>query len=264
LHTRALRLAWLTDVHLNFLDAPARARFAAEVAATDTSGVLVTGDIAEADTLAPLLDELAIAVARPLWFVLGNHDFYGGSIAEVRAGARTFPRARWLPAAGVVRLTDEIALVGTDGWGDARLGNVATTPIELSDFFTIEELRDLPRDERTARLQRLGDESAAALRDDLARALGWARHVIVAIHVPPFRESCWHDGKISGDDWLPYFTCAAAGAVLREAMQAHPDARATVYCGHTHGGGEAEILPNLRVITGAAEYGAPGVRTIDV
>jgi hypothetical protein len=29
----------------------------------------------------------------------------------------------------------------------------------------------------------------------------------------------------------------------------------TVLCGHTHGGGQAQILPNLRVLTGGARYG---------
>lgn len=259
-----MRLAWLTDVHLNFLDAPARARFAAEVAATETTGLLITGDIAEADSLEGALEELAMTAARPVWFVLGNHDFYGGSIADVRARAHELGTARWLPAAGVVRLTDEVALLGHDGWGDARLGNVAYTPVELADFHAIRELRGLRRKTRHALLRRLGDEAAASLREHVTDALVWARHLVVALHVPPFRESCWHDGRISDDDWLPYFTCDAAGVVLRQLMHDHPDARMTVYCGHTHGDGVAQLLPNLRVITGGATYGTPIVRTIDV
>lgn len=263
-HTGRVRLAWLTDVHLNFLDAAARARFAAEVAATDTAGVVITGDIAEADSVEPLLAELAAGVARPVWYVLGNHDYYGGAIGEVRTRARAFAAARWLPAAGVVRLTDDVALVGHDGWGDARLGNPATTPVELSDFYAIRDLAWLDRETRAAALRRLGDDAAASLARDVAAALAWARHVVVATHVPPFRDACWHEGRISDDDWLPYYTCAAVGDALRAAMTARPDARMTVYCGHTHGGGEAQVLPNLRVVTGAAAYGAPTVRVIHV
>lgn len=260
-----MRIAWATDVHLNFLGAADRARFAAQVAATDTAGVLITGDIAEADSLEPLLDELAAAVApRPLWFVLGNHDFYRGSIAEVRARAAAMTAARWLPAAGVVPLDDGVALVGHDGWGDARLGDPAYTRVELSDFHLIRDLAGSSRRARHTVLRRLGDEAAAALRELVTQALGVARHVVVATHVPPFRESCWHEGQISNDEWLPYFTCAAVGDVLRELMSARPDARMTVYCGHTHSGGEAEILPNLRVITGAARYGAPTVHTVEI
>ncbi len=260
-----MRLAWATDVHLNFLGVSDRARFAAEVAATDTAGVLITGDIAEADSFEPLLDELAAAVApRPLWFVLGNHDFYRGSIAEVRAAAAAMTSAGWLPTAGVVPLGDGVALVGHDGWGDARLGNTAYSRVELSDFHLIRDLAGSSRRARHTVMRRQGEVAAAALRVLVMRALDLAQHVIVATHVPPFRESCWHEGKISDDEWLPYFTCAAVGDVLRELMTAHPDARMTVYCGHTHSGGEAQILPNLRVVTGAAKYGAPTVTTIDV
>ena len=261
-----MQLAWLTDVHLNFLTAPARRAFAADVVRTGADGVVVTGDIAEADSLAPLLEELADIVTRPVWFVLGNHDFYGGTVAGVRDEAQRLTRRhewlRWLPACGVVRISDDTALLGHDGWGDARLGNVDGTPIELSDFFAIGDLRGLSRAARHAALRLLGDEAARSVADQLAAALAWARHVVVATHVPPFREACWHEGRVSDDDWLPYFACAAVGAVLREQMARCPDATATVLCGHTHGGGEVDILPNLRVLTGGAEYGAPVVQRV--
>jgi Icc protein len=55
------------------------------------------------------------------------------------------------------------------------------------------------------------------------------------------------------------------GDVLAEAMAAHPDRNMTVLCGHTHGAGEAEMLPNLRVLTGGAVYGMPRIqRVLDV
>jgi hypothetical protein len=79
----------------------------------------------------------------------------------------------------------------------------------------------------------------------------------VLTHVPPFREACWYEGRISDDNWLPYFTCKAMGDVLTRVMRERPQKRMTVLCGHTHGAGEADILPNLHVRTGGAEYGRP-------
>jgi predicted MPP superfamily phosphohydrolase len=73
-------------------------------------------------------------------------------------------------------------------------------------------------------------------------------------------EACWHEGRISDDDWLPHFTCQAVGDVLFDAMQKHPDRQMTVLCGHTHGTGEAHMLPNLLVKTGGAEYGQPALQ----
>jgi hypothetical protein len=36
----------------------------------------------------------------------------------------------------------------------------------------------------------------------------------------------------------------------------------TVLCGHTHSSGEAQILPNLRVLTGGAVYGKPALQRV--
>jgi Icc-related predicted phosphoesterase len=115
----------------------------------------------------------------------------------------------------------------------------------------IEEFIGLRKQTRETKLNELGDEAAAHLRKLLPDALKF-NHVIVLTHVPPFREACWHQGKISDNNWLPHFACKAVGDVLLEAMIAAPDKRMTVLCGHTHGSGEAELLPNLRVLTGGA------------
>jgi len=40
------------------------------------------------------------------------------------------------------------------------------------------------------------------------------------------------------------------------------DHQLTVVCGHTHGAGETQVLPNLLAITGGAEYGRPKVQRV--
>jgi len=45
-------------------------------------------------------------------------------------------------------------------------------------------------------------------------------------------------------------------------MKKHPDKKLTVLCGHTHSPGAAQILPNLEVLTGSAEYGSPTIQQI--
>ena len=261
-----MKLAWLTDIHLNFLDNAGAAAFCQRVAGVDADAILLSGDIDEADDVVRHLDLLETAVQRPVYFVLGNHDFYRGSIAGVRASVEATcavsPNLHWLPVAGVVPLTAETCLIGHDGWGDARLGDFAGSPIELNDWELIAEFDGLSRRGRLAKLRELGDEAGAHFRAVLPGALLRFRHVVAVLHVPPFRESCWYDGRISDDDWLPHFTCKAAGDALAEAMAARPDRQMTVLCGHTHGGGEAQIRPNLRVLTGGAVYGKPEVQRV--
>lgn len=260
------RICWATDVHLNFLDARGLDGFCRAITGKDADAVVITGDIAEAPSLQSLLSSVAEAVRLPTYFVLGNHDYYRGGIGPVRALAEELsvcsPWLRWLPASGIVELTQDVALIGVDGWSDGRLGDYDRSPVVLNDYLLIEDLAGLGKRARLDKLNRLGDDEAAALRAPLREALGRYQQVIVATHVPPFKEACWHEGRISNDDWLPHFTCKAVGEVLRAAATAAPGRTITVLCGHTHGAGAAEILPNLEVRTGGAEYGEPRIQGV--
>jgi len=273
------RVAWLTDIHLNVLKGPAVYGFLDQIQASGADVVLLGGDIGESRDVAFYLTELAEAVQRPVYFVLGNHDFYRGSIHAVRAAAATLsitrPLLQWLSAApgtGFVTLSpapganrsprNATALVGHDGWADGRLGDYQRSEILLNDYFLIDELFELDKTERLALLHQLGDEAAAHFRKVVPLALETHEHVIVLTHVPPFREACWHEGRISDDDWLPHMACGAVGDELRRIMLAHPHRRMTVLCGHTHSPGEASILPNLTVLTGSAVYGQPTIQRV--
>jgi 3',5'-cyclic-AMP phosphodiesterase len=134
----------------------------------------------------------------------------------------------------------------------------------LNDFGLIGEFDGFDEDPATrlAKLHALGDESADHFRAVLPEALSNFQHVVVLTHVPPFREACWHEGRISDDHWLPFFACKAVGDALRDAMAAAPSQQMTVLCGHTHGSGEAQMLPNLCVLTGKAVYGRPCVQRV--
>jgi 3',5'-cyclic-AMP phosphodiesterase len=145
---------------------------------------------------------------------------------------------------------------------DGRLGHGMNTPVLLNDFFQIEELVGLTAAERFARMASLGDEAAAHFHAVLPDACARFRRVLLLTHVPPFRDACWHQGRISDDDYLPLFAARAAGEAMVEVMRAHPQCELTVLCGHTHGEGRAEILPNLRVLTGGAEYGTPALQPL--
>lgn len=259
-----MKLAWVTDIHLNFVSPRKAHAFCAQIVAAQPDAVLVGGDIAEADDLAAWLDFLRSQIRRPIYFVLGNHDFYRGSIAGVRAQLRQHAQhwsgLTWLDEVGVVRLTAQTALVGHSGWADGRYGDYARSWVELNDYQLIAEFRDLDREARRQKLTALGDEAAAHFRRVLPEALARCPHVVLLTHVPPFREACWHEGQISDDNFLPHFTCRAVGEALVESMAARPDRNLLVLCGHTHGAGEARILPNLQVWTGGAEYGAPALQ----
>jgi predicted MPP superfamily phosphohydrolase len=259
-----MRLAWLTDLHLNFLEPPALARFVDQVASLSIDGVLLTGDISEAPDLRRYLQLLAAAWQIPIYFVLGNHDFYFGSIATVRQQVHELcaadPRLIWLTDRNAIPLSARTALLGHDGWADARLGDYERSYVQMNDHRLIAELSGHDKRSRWTILKQLGDEAAHSLVERLPPALEQFDQVHILTHVPPFHESCWYDGRLSDDQWLPHFICQAMGDVLLAAAARFPHRRLTVLCGHTHGRGAFRPRDNLLVFTGGAEYGRPEVQ----
>jgi predicted MPP superfamily phosphohydrolase len=261
-----MRCVWVTDIHLNFVGDRHRFSFAESVLAHEPDIVLLGGDIGEAITVVSYLEELENWIRRPIYFVLGNHDFYRGSIQSVRASLSELTQKSenlvWLNSAGSVPIGNDTALVGHDSWADGRLGDFQASSVVLNDFLLIAEFLPLSKHERLHLLQTLADEAVAHFERVLPEAFSKSRSVLLLTHVPPFRQACWHEGKISGDDFLPYFATKVVGEVLISAMEEHPDCRLTVLCGHTHGSGTVDILPNLTVYTGGAEYGCPKVQSV--
>lgn len=272
-----MRLAWATDVHLDACRDGRDTRFLEELAACGAEAFLLGGDVADGPYLEEWLRRIDAALPRPIYFVLGNHDYWGdhvdaveGRMCDLRA-----ERLRWLPGAGVVALTATTGLIGHGGWGDARCGDFLTSPTILSDYVLILDLQeasgssdplaifdDLPALRR--KLHELGDRAAAELRPQIAEAARRFDRVFVLTHVPAFAEACWYRGQPADEKWLPGFVSRAMGDVIRAAAAEHPACRFTVLSGHTHHEGQARLLPNLEAFTQGARYGAPAFRMMEV
>jgi predicted phosphohydrolase len=260
------RISWLTDIHLNFVSRDGFAALVDRVLADRPDVVLIGGDVGEAGSVADYLARLDELLRLPLYFVLGNHDFYGGSIRRVREAVEALcqqrPRLTYLSRSEAVELTPRVGLVGHDGWADGRVGDYAHSTIMLNDYRLIHELAGMGRRDRRAHLEALGDEAAEHVRRVLPPAVVRYEHVFLLTHVPPLREACWHEGRISDDEWSPHFTCQAMGNAFVPILRDHPDRRLTVLCGHTHSPGECRPLENVIVHTGQAEYGHPTVQRV--
>ena len=146
------RFAWCTDIHLNFAKPNALSEFLHRLRAAEPDLVLLGGDIAEATDVVHYLELLDRQLERPVYFVLGNHDFYFGSIRGVRDDVRALCARRshlvYLTDAGVIELTERAALVGHDGWADARIGNYERSMIMMNDYKLIQELAGVNKEQR--------------------------------------------------------------------------------------------------------------------
>lgn len=262
-----MRLIWLTDVHLNFIPHGASKTFGEYVLAEETQlggpfdAVVVTGDIAEYTSFEELIEEFAQGVGKPVYFVLGNHDAYGGSIRGMRAKAEKMKgKARWLVSEQSVQLCEGTVLVGQDGWYDARFGDAKRSQVTLNDFMVIKELMPLRGAALFLALQGFADVFAAEARALLEAAIEAGNtRVVFATHVPPFWQATWHEGKQSDKHWLPWMSSKAMGDMLNELSASHPDVEFLVLCGHTHGAGTYQHAPNLKVLTGHSAYRLPRV-----
>ena len=268
-----MKLAWATDIHLNHATNAAQHRFYQAVK-DQADALLVTGDIAESPTIGRFLTAMTTLAERhaisfwattiitvaplptrdstsPSWWANSEPCLLEPHRCCRVDAAHRPGRPRWLGRRPAGRFE------GVRGDPERLPADRRTVLLEGFVHAGQARLRHV--------LQALGDEAATHLKAVLPVAAEKYPHVIVATHVPPFREATWHEGRPSSDDFLPFFACKAVGDVLLEAAQSHPECQILVLCGHTHGGGEVQVLENLRVVTGPAEYGKPEIqRIIDV
>jgi predicted phosphohydrolase len=256
-----VRLVWITDPHLNHVSDQNRERWFAQIASHGRDGIVISGDISEGDDVVFQLTTMADRLACPIYFVLGNHDFYHSSIGRTRQKVIQATRERkqlhYLTDCVAIGLGNDCYLVGEDGWGDASEGSFEDSYVRLNDFRLIEDFVNSASQGWKQQLQDLGKASAARLTAKIAALPEDIRDVLVVTHVPPHRDACWYQGQTTDDHWAPFFVCGQIGQALLSAAQQRVQSRFIVLCGHTHHAGIAHLAANLTVFTGAAEYGKP-------
>ena len=286
------RIIWLSDIHLNMLPNSGVATLIEIVKKSSSDAVWISGDIAEADSVVEFLSMIESECKQPIYFVLGNHDYYLGYFNDVRSKIRELcsgsGRLCWLNDSDVVEVTKDVGLIGHDSWADGRFGDYKNSDLLLNDYFVIWDFNPFvkkaasgkqsypggiknilshftssqAKQSRLKKMQALAEEAVQHVEKHLTDALKKYKQVFFLTHVPPFREACWHRGKISDDNGLPHFSSKIVGDVLIGIMGQHPDRRLTVLCGHTHCRAEAQILDNLEVFAAHAEYGIPELQKI--
>lgn len=187
--------------------------------------------------------------------------------ADMTMLTQTTELLSWLPSSGVQKLTANTLLVGTDGFADARYGNFDKSPASLNDSYLIAELYQkklLSKTHLKRQMQQLADDDAKQLHRDLQTALQTHsfKKIIILRHVPPFPQVCTYQGNPTDSNFLPYFASKATGDVLLAVAHDYPLVEFYTLCGHTHSYARSQILPNLIVTVGSAEYYTPTIQEI--
>ena len=285
------RIAWLTDIHLDwlteFVHEPGGgmtsagrvlsesqvASFCRKVMAQKPDSVVITGDISTAEGLEVHLMWLEKYLPGiPVYFVLGNHDYYNGSINVVRASIAKYDgtktRTQWLNVSGIVKLTEKTALVGHDGWYDGGYSDWFKSKLVMTEYILTSDFRFQPPALQHRRLVELATQCGHHIdRYVQEAASNGFQHVLFATHVPPFREnSRAPDHSLSNKDWLPNMASKIAGDALLKVAETYPGVKFTCLSGHTHTRWEQDYRHNLTCLTGHAKYGEPisSLRIIEV
>jgi predicted MPP superfamily phosphohydrolase len=260
-----MKLIWLSDPHLEFPTDKVVRKFIAKVGNEKPDAIIITGDISNALRIEYHLGLLATLLC-PIYFVLGNHDFYEGGFAPVDATVkemcRRHPNLIHLGSGEIVRLTDETTLIGHRGWADGRAGLGEKTTTRLNDHLLIQNLARTDSAELFAILNALGDQSAEYIRTTALEALSTCQRLIVATHVPPFLEASLYQGKPSEPAFAPHFVNVAMGKAILDLAHLNPEKEITVLCGHTHHLARYSPLPNLTVRVAGAEYNRPMIADV--
>lgn len=272
------KYAWATDVHLEFLgDTDDRVvKFARSIVEQSPTGVFLTGDISIAPRLIYHLSVLERELQRPIYFVLGNHDYYRSDIETVRKQMRELSNfsqyLKYLPTTPYAVLSPSTAVVGHDGWYDALNGDWQNSGFTMTDWSQIHEF--VPYGGRSSQkfnidkasivtlCRKLAHEGVTHVAAGIKAAVRYHKNVVVLTHFPPFAEAHVYQGKI-GDSWAqPWFTSKMMGDMLLDAARTYPNTSFTILAGHTHGRVTVQAAPNMVVHVGDAEYNRPKLQSM--
>ena len=261
-----MRLAWCTDLHFDVCrDAQSAViNWAEGVKSKSPDAVLITGDISVAQHLIYHLSIAEKVLQIPIYFVLGNHDFWGHRIESVQKQMKELSSIstylKWIPDSSYIPLTQATCLIGHDGWYDALYGQLDRSFLTMNDWNNIHDYRDVGgasnRGSVIGLSRMLSHAAATMVQAQIKAAMRYHSNIFIATHVPPFHAP---DADALG---LPWYASKMMGDLLTVAAQSFPNVNFTVFSGHTHEERSIKVAKNLSCHTGKAEYGRPGVQSI--
>lgn len=246
---------WLTDVHLKPWT---RSKLLNFIHDDKPRGVFLTGDISYGPTLYSDLEYLGKKAGRPIYFVLGNHDYHFTSFSKVHSEVRylcnKYSNLIWMTDHGVESLTDDVALIGAEGWYDARIGDTKYLKYTM-DWYLTEEFKSLSSmEERIEAFRKLAAQSAEDLSTKLLSAIENHKTIYLLTHVPPWPEANRDAGTFMEPFWLPYNVNLILGQRLEEVMKNFKKRNLVVLAGHTHTDCWIHVSRNIECRVNKANY----------
>jgi predicted phosphohydrolase len=248
---------WFTDTHLNQVAPWTFWRWLHRLSRAEVDGVFLTGDISNGIFLIPHLRLLSKNVSCPIYFILGNHDEHWSSFAQVKQKLLSLtsecPNLIWLSQQQPIKLTEEVALIGTEGWYDCRIGDpnyIRFAP----DVLLINEIRERKSlKDKISLFRELSNESCRQIEEKLISALDRDfKTVYILTHMPCWKEASRDEGTLFEKYWLPYNCNIKLGETIEKVMAGRKKRDVVVLMGHTHCPEFIRVSRNIQCQVGAA------------
>lgn len=238
---------WFTDTHLPSVSIFNKLKFLFHLRKEKPEGIFLTGDISNGLFLKIDLKLIRRFANCPIYFILGNHDYYFSSFDSIHNKIKHIdPDIIWLRESGVVELNKTTALIGVEGWYDGFYGDPSTITLSTSiDRLWISEMRNLNKNEILKFVRKKANEDAKIIINNLQNALDAGYETIYLLtHFPPWAEATRDLGKCLENFWLPYNVNSTLGFALEKIMK---DKSATLHvlAGHVHEDKFIQVSSNI-------------------
>jgi predicted phosphodiesterase len=261
-------LAWATDTHFELASDKQFKKFLESV--KDVDALIITGDIAQATSWQHYLYKVAKKLNPiPVYFILGNHDIYHSDIDTEadKLYSISIPNLHPLSICPPIQLNKNTVLIGHQNWWDGGYSMEETNFIDrtfmFQDYLLIKDLTGLEKpNARFDKLRILSEKSTEQIIEQCKLAFETADNILLAVHVPPFKQNCTYFGLPMTNNFLSHFSSRILGDALYFLMRDKIKKNMVVLSGHTHESTEYSPLPNLISKTGKANILKPRAHKI--
>lgn len=258
-----MKYAWLTDIHLDHLGFNKLINFFESI--VDVDGVFISGDISIGKHLVDHLKTLSKYTQVPIYFVLGNHDYYESDFFSVKKSVYELDdNLIYLTDQNEpIQLSHDTCLIGDDGWYDAKWSKPLTNLVFIADFLRIKDFRNLKsNNERFNLVEKISYESARNVREKLLKALKKYKTVYFVTHFPPWPEEIPSIFNIGNRFWDPYCSSTIMSDMILQVMTKYKDNKLIILCGHNHSEYKISISHNILMKIGGARIRNPKINEI--
>lgn len=230
-----LKILWLTDTHVDKISAENYQELLDFIIASKADGMWLTGDIGDPPRNIEFLKALFERYKKPVFFVLGNHDFYKYKIADMRFKmtqlVKSYPLANYLSETPGLD-SDGHLMVGMDCFANTGQDIIQQMTWDSDHILDLDALNE---SHLTAQLNALAEKDAKRLLKKCQQQIHThIKKVSILTHVPPSDSMKGQFLVKPHQKNRSVFYSLTLSDVLHQLASDFPSVQFNVYSGHIH------------------------------